>query len=82
MRYACVYMSPFSYAVSLNYCMHSMNAPIMVQVTNETDPLEIAEKELRERKIPFTIRRFLPDGSYEDWPVNELIADENQNQFM
>ena len=56
---------------------NSMNAPILVQLTDETDPLEIAEKELREKKIPFTVRRYLPDGSYEDWPVNELIADDN-----
>jgi DNA-directed RNA polymerases I, II, and III subunit RPABC2 len=38
------------------------------------DPLHIAELELREKKIPITIRRFLPDGSYEDWDVNELIS--------
>jgi DNA-directed RNA polymerases I, II, and III subunit RPABC2 len=36
------------------------------------DPILIAEKELAERKIPFLIRRYLPDGSYEDWRVNEL----------
>ena len=35
--------------------------------------LQIAEKELREKKIPFTVRRYLPDGSYEDWSVEELI---------
>lgn len=34
---------------------------------------QIAMKELREKKIPFTIRRYLPDGSYEDWRVDELI---------
>mmetsp|Transcript_13332 Transcript_13332/g.48528 ORF Transcript_13332/g.48528 Transcript_13332/m.48528 type:complete len:149 (+) Transcript_13332:238-684(+) len=51
----------------------SMNAPVMVELAGETDPLEIAMKELREKKIPFTIRRYLPDGSYEDWGVNELI---------
>eukprot|EP00242_Pyramimonas_sp_CCMP2087_P011247 CAMPEP_0198212196 /NCGR_PEP_ID=MMETSP1445-20131203/25575_1 /TAXON_ID=36898 /ORGANISM="Pyramimonas sp., Strain CCMP2087" /LENGTH=124 /DNA_ID=CAMNT_0043886591 /DNA_START=160 /DNA_END=531 /DNA_ORIENTATION=+ len=45
----------------------SMNAPVMVQLDGETDPLEIATKELREKKVPFTIRRYLPDGSYEDW---------------
>ncbi|KZV41044.1 hypothetical protein F511_14020 [Dorcoceras hygrometricum] len=45
----------------------SMNAPVMVELEGETDPLEIAMKELRQRKIPFTIRRYLPDGSYEDW---------------
>lgn len=31
--------------------------------------LQIAGKELREGKVPFTIRRFLPDGTYEDWGV-------------
>uniref|UniRef100_A0A804M064 DNA-directed RNA polymerases II, IV and V subunit 6A n=1 Tax=Zea mays TaxID=4577 RepID=A0A804M064_MAIZE len=40
----------------------SMNAPVMVELEGETDPLEIAMKELRARKIPFTIRRYLPDG--------------------
>lgn len=39
----------------------------------ETDPLQIAGKELREKKVPMIIRRFLPDGSYEDWRIDELI---------
>uniref|UniRef100_A0A0E0AJC0 Uncharacterized protein n=1 Tax=Oryza glumipatula TaxID=40148 RepID=A0A0E0AJC0_9ORYZ len=34
-------------------------------------------KELRARKIPFTIRRYLPDGSYEDWGVDELIVEDS-----
>ena len=50
----------------------SKNAPILVNTENETDPILIAEKELREHKIPFIIRRFLPDGSYEDWAVKDL----------
>lgn len=45
----------------------SMNAPPMVELEGETDPLQIAMKELRERKIPLIIRRYLPDRSYEDW---------------
>lgn len=53
----------------------SMNAPVMVDLDGETDPLRIAEKELRERKIPIIIRRYLPDGSHEDWGVDELIVD-------
>lgn len=53
-----------------------MNAPIMVELeVGETDPLQIAMKELRERKIPLIIRRYLPDGSYEDWSINELEID-------
>ncbi|XP_042503974.1 DNA-directed RNA polymerases II, IV and V subunit 6A-like [Macadamia integrifolia] len=55
----------------------SMNAPVMVELEGETDPLDIAMKELRQRKIPFTIRRYLPDGSYEDWGVDELIVEDS-----
>lgn len=52
----------------------SMNAPIMVELDGtETDPLQIATKELREKKVPMIIRRFLPDGSFEDWSISELI---------
>ncbi|XP_065178327.1 DNA-directed RNA polymerases I, II, and III subunit RPABC2-like [Sycon ciliatum] len=52
----------------------SMNAPIMVELEGETDPLAIATKELKARKIPFIIRRYLPDGSHEDWSIEELIV--------
>ncbi|KAJ4877854.1 hypothetical protein Rs2_42872 [Raphanus sativus] len=55
----------------------SMNAPVMVELEGETDPLEIAMKELRQRKIPFTIRRYLPDGSFEEWGVDELIVEDS-----
>ncbi len=54
----------------------SMNAPPMVEVEGETDPLEIAYKELRQKKIPFIIRRYLPDQSFEDWKLDELIIHE------
>jgi len=57
----------------------SMNAPVMVELEGESDPLQIALKELRQRKIPITIRRFLPDGSYEDWNVDDLIIPDEQN---
>ncbi|KAJ2548118.1 DNA-directed RNA polymerases I, II, and III subunit RPABC2 [Coemansia sp. RSA 1933] len=53
----------------------SMNAPVMVELDGESDPYDIALKELRAKKIPFVIRRYLPDSSYEDWRVAELIAD-------
>jgi len=52
-----------------------MNAPLMVDAEGETDSLQIAMKELRERKIPLIIRRYLPDGSYEDWAIHELVID-------
>ncbi len=39
----------------------SLGAPILVQTT-ETDPIEIAKIEFREKMIPITIKRKLPDG--------------------
>jgi DNA-directed RNA polymerase I, II, and III subunit RPABC2 len=51
----------------------SMCAPIMVELEGETDPLQIAMKELKSKKIPIIIRRYLPDGSWEDWSIDELI---------
>ncbi|CBY11850.1 unnamed protein product [Oikopleura dioica] len=44
----------------------AMNAPVMVELRGETDPLAIALKELKVKKIPIIVRRYLPDGSYED----------------
>lgn len=51
----------------------SMNAPVMVDIKGETDPLKIAMEELFHRKIPMIVRRYLPDGTYEDWGVDELL---------
>ncbi|QRV83457.1 DNA-directed RNA polymerases I, II, and III subunit RPABC2 [Ceratobasidium sp. AG-Ba] len=53
----------------------SMNAPVLVPLDGESDPLQIAMKELAQRKIPLVIRRYLPDGSFEDWSVSELITE-------
>ncbi|OLL21985.1 DNA-directed RNA polymerases I, II, and III subunit RPABC2 [Neolecta irregularis DAH-3] len=51
----------------------SMNAPVLVDLEGETDPLQIAMKELSQKKIPLIVRRYLPDGSYEDFRVSELL---------
>lgn len=51
----------------------SMSAPIMVEYGDETDPLEIAKKELREKKTPLIVLRRLPDNTYEKWPIKDLI---------
>ncbi|KAJ3371461.1 DNA-directed RNA polymerases I II and III subunit RPABC2 [Kappamyces sp. JEL0680] len=52
----------------------SMNAPVMVDLAGETDPLQIAMKELREKKLPLMIRRYLPDGHWEDWSVGRRLS--------
>ena len=40
----------------------SMNAPVLVDLEGETDPLQIAIMELNQKKVPLIVRRYLPDG--------------------
>ena len=49
----------------------SMNAPIMVDPGNLTSAIAIAEKELQECKIPFTICRYLPNGEMTEWKIEK-----------
>ncbi|ERF73599.1 hypothetical protein GJ744_002411 [Endocarpon pusillum] len=51
----------------------SRNAPTLVDLEGETDPLQIAIKELNQKKMPLIVRRYLPDGWYEDWTCEELL---------
>ncbi|ABW97920.1 rpabc6 (nucleomorph) [Hemiselmis andersenii] len=53
----------------------SMGAPLMIEIEGETDALDIAAKELLKRKIPITLRRYLPNGTFEDWDLDELIIE-------
>ena len=37
------------------------------------DPVKIATQELEDQVLNMTVRRYLPNGNYEDWNVHELI---------
>lgn len=51
-----------------------MGAPPLIKVPAEVvDPIKIAELELEAGVLPFTIRRALPDGTYQDIPVKLLL---------
>ncbi len=47
----------------------------LVDIGDLVDVIEIAKKELKERKIPFTVRRPLhdKDKQFEEWEVKDLI---------
>jgi DNA-directed RNA polymerase I, II, and III subunit RPABC2 len=53
----------------------SKNAPLMVDPGDESDPYRLAELELSMKKVPFIVRRYMPDGSYEDWKASDLYVD-------
>ena len=51
----------------------ALNNKKKVDTCSSVDSLEISKLELHEKKIPLRIRRHLPDGTYEDWKLSELI---------
>jgi DNA-directed RNA polymerase subunit K/omega len=54
----------------------SMGAPILVEVTeSDSSPIDIALKELESGILPMTIRRTLPDGTYQDIPLKWLMGE-------
>ena len=52
----------------------AMGAPVLIKVTkNLTNPIDIALEELKSGVLPITIRRTLPDGTYQDIPLKWLL---------
>lgn len=51
----------------------SNGAKAKIDVHGETDPLVIAELELKAKALPMFVRRYLPDATFEDWFVDELL---------
>jgi len=51
-----------------------MGAPILVEVSEGfSSPIDIALKELDAGILPMTIRRTLPDDTYQDIPLKWLL---------
>ena len=48
------------------------NQPLIEIPNNIIDSKNIAELEYEKGVIPFIIRRFLPDGKYEDWKLEDF----------
>jgi DNA-directed RNA polymerase I, II, and III subunit RPABC2 len=53
-----------------------MGAPILIETSESfSGPIDIALKELDAKTLPMTIRRTLPDGTYQDIPLNWLLEE-------
>lgn len=61
--------------ISLRAQQLNMGAIPTTVVGNLKRTVDIAEKELFEKKIPLIVRRPLPNGMYEDWKIDELIIE-------
>lgn len=55
----------------------AMGAPILIEPPDRPlSPIDIALKELEAGVLPITIRRTLPDGTYQDIPLKWLLETE------
>ena len=50
-------------------------SPIFINTNDltEINPMNIAYKELKDKKLPFKIKRTLPNGNVEKWDLEDLI---------
>ncbi len=53
-----------------------MGAPVLVEPSKGASAIDIALKELEIGILPMTIRRTLPDGTYQDIPIKWLTEEE------
>jgi len=52
----------------------AMGAPVLVEPSETlSNPIDIALRELESGILPITIRRTLPDGTYQDIPLKWLL---------
>jgi len=52
----------------------SMGAPILLEINEAiSNPIDIAVEELEGGILPITIRRTLPDGTFQDIPLKWLL---------
>ena len=49
----------------------SKGTPLLIE-TQEIDPLKIAKEEFEKKVIPMIIRRYFPDGTFEDVKIKDL----------
>merc|ERR1711998_265845 len=74
----CIFITKFERArvLGLRALQISNGGSIYVKLEGEVDPLQIALKEYREKKIPFKLRRYSPNGNFEDSSFNKVIDPE------
>ena len=54
----------------------TLGAPILAEIPDSmSDPIDIALAELKGRILPMTLRRALPDRTYQDIPLQSLMPE-------
>lgn len=68
------YLTKFEKARLIGIRAAHINAgsPVMIDVRGEMTSIEIAEEELKQRKVPYIIVRPLPNGTREYWRITDF----------
>lgn len=71
------YLTKFEKArvISARAAQINQGAKVMVEITTEVDALQVAKKEFEQKRLPMRVRRYLPDGTFEEWALNELTCE-------
>ncbi len=57
----------------------AMGAPVLIKLEKSlTNPIDIALREFESGVLPITIRRTLPNGTYQDIPLSWLLDTEKR----
>ena len=62
----------FARLIGVRENMLNQMAPPMVDITGFTNNVDIARREILEKKVPLIVRRYLPNGIIEDWNVADM----------
>lgn len=73
------YLTPFEKTKVIGFRANQLAKGAQLLITLEpnqkhvTDVLELARMELEQRRLPFIIKRPMPDGSFEYWRLKDLL---------
>lgn len=72
----CISKYEYARVIGMRAMQIAANAPLYLEnplgELKGLSAMDLAEREFKAKKIPFIIRRVLPNNTYEDWPLHEL----------
>lgn len=72
----CISKYEYAKVIGMRAMQIASNSPLYLEDPFEDlvglSAIQLAEKEFAAKRLPLIVRRILPNGTYEDWPVNEL----------
>jgi DNA-directed RNA polymerase I, II, and III subunit RPABC2 len=72
-NYLTQYERCFILGIRIQQIMNNSPIFIDIKILNDVNPFNIAYEELLQKKLPFKVKRKLPNGNVEIWDLEDLI---------